>query len=66
VTTSAVSAPTTEPTLQHRLRETTVTVRLADGSPAAGTEVRVEQVAHAFGLGNIGFDFVGPSPAAPP
>jgi GH35 family endo-1,4-beta-xylanase len=62
VTTSSASAPTTDPSLRHRLRETTVTVRRADGTPAAETEVGVEQVAHAFGLGNIGFDFVGMSP----
>jgi endo-1,4-beta-xylanase len=34
-------------------------VRNADGSAAADTEVSVEQVGHAFGIGNIGFDFVG-------
>jgi GH35 family endo-1,4-beta-xylanase len=55
----AASCPTHDPALRHRVRETTVTVRNADGSAAAGTEVAVEQVSHAFGLGNIGFDFVG-------
>jgi len=60
VTTPPVtSCPTSDPALQHRVRETTVTVRHADGSPAAGTEVAVEQLTHAFGLGNIGFDLVG-------
>lgn len=38
-----------------------MTVRRADGTEAADTDVAVEQVAHAFGLGNIGFDFVGRS-----
>jgi GH35 family endo-1,4-beta-xylanase len=53
------SCPTTDAALAHRVRETRVMVRSADGSPLADTEVRVEQVRHAFGLGNIGFDFVG-------
>jgi endo-1,4-beta-xylanase len=62
VTTPPVaSSPTSDPALQHRVRETTVTVRNPDGSPAAGTDVTVEQLTHAFGLGNIGFDFVGMS-----
>jgi endo-1,4-beta-xylanase len=58
-TPSVVSCPTTDAALAHRVRETTVTVRSADGTPAADTVVTVEQVRHAFGLGNIGFDFVG-------
>jgi GH35 family endo-1,4-beta-xylanase len=53
------SCPTTDAALQHRVRETTLTVRRPDGTPAADTDVVVEQTAHAFGLGNIGFDFVG-------
>lgn len=48
----------TTPDLSHRTRETTLTVRRPDGSPAADAEVVVEQVRHAFGFGNIGFDFV--------
>jgi GH35 family endo-1,4-beta-xylanase len=31
----------------------------ADGSPLSNSPVTVEQVSHAFGFGNIGFDFVG-------
>ena len=59
---SLASCPSTDPALQHRVRETTVTVLRADGSPAADTEIGVEQVRHAFGFGNIGFDFVGRPP----
>ncbi|MDH2415310.1 endo-1,4-beta-xylanase [Nocardioides sp. CER19] len=58
-TPSVASCPTTDAALAHRVRATTVTVRNADGTPAADTVVAVEQVRHAFGLGNIGFDFVG-------
>src|SRR3712207_5117070 len=42
-----------------RRSEATLTVRHADGSPCADTEVLVQQVRHDFGFGNIGFDFVG-------
>jgi endo-1,4-beta-xylanase len=42
-----------------RRSEATLTVRHADGSPCADTDVLVEQVRHAFAFGNIGFDFVG-------
>ncbi|MFD2093696.1 endo-1,4-beta-xylanase [Blastococcus deserti] len=42
-----------------RRSEATLTVRHADGSPCADTEVLVEQVRHDFPFGNIGFDFVG-------
>ncbi|MCU1474827.1 endo-1,4-beta-xylanase [Amnibacterium sp.] len=43
---------------EHRLGEAVVTVLSADGAPLADTEVTVEQRRHAFGFGNIGFDFV--------
>lgn len=42
----------------HRTSHTTVTVVDASGAPIAGREVTVEQTRHAFGFGNIGFDFV--------
>ncbi|HTI74419.1 MAG TPA: endo-1,4-beta-xylanase, partial [Mycobacterium sp.] len=42
----------------HRIGESTVTVRGADGRPLAGRPVTVEQQRHAFSFGNIGFDFV--------
>src|SRR3954466_9461723 len=45
-------------TLAHRELETTLTVRTPGGAPLAGVEVTFEQVGHAFGFGNIGFDFV--------
>ncbi|MGV8967173.1 MAG: endo-1,4-beta-xylanase [Cellulomonas sp.] len=44
--------------MAHRFGETVVTVLDADGRPLAGTEVTVAQRRHAFGLGNIGFDFI--------
>ena len=54
-----VSAPAAaDPRMQHRMGEVLVTVLDADGSPLAGCEVSVEQQRHAFGFGNIGFDFV--------
>jgi GH35 family endo-1,4-beta-xylanase len=42
-----------------RALEATLTVRSADGSPCADTDVLVRQVRHDFAFGNIGFDFVG-------
>jgi Beta-1,4-xylanase len=42
----------------HRLGSAELEVRRADGSPLADTEVRVEQVRHAFGFGNIGFELL--------
>ena len=45
-------------TMKHRLGETVVTVLGADGRPLAGLDVTVAQRRHAFGLGNIGFDFI--------
>lgn len=42
----------------HRRAEARIVVRGADGTPLASTEVRVEQTRHAFGFGNIGFDFI--------
>lgn len=41
----------------HRLATATVEVRSGDG-PVADAEVRVEQVRHAFGFGNIGFELL--------
>jgi endo-1,4-beta-xylanase len=51
----------TTPTLADDLRRISgvLTVRRADGSPCADTDVLVEQVRHDFAFGNIGFDFVG-------
>ncbi len=52
----------------HREAEATVTLRGADGAPLADSPVTVEQVRHAFGFGNIGFDLLplvgGPAPEA--
>lgn len=52
------ASPTPDPTLAHRTTETTVTVLGPDGAPLAGTEVVVGQTRHAFGFGNIGFEFL--------
>lgn len=49
---------TPDPSLAHRTASTTVTVVDAAGTPRANTEVTVEQTRHAFGFGNIGFDFI--------
>lgn len=48
-----------DPALAHRVTRAAVTVTAADGTPLAGVPVRVEQTRHAFGFGNIGFDFIG-------
>ncbi len=45
-------------TMAHRIGETVVTVLGTDGRPLAGVDVTVAQRRHAFGLGNIGFDFI--------
>jgi endo-1,4-beta-xylanase len=44
--------------LDHRVIDATVLVTSADGRPIADAPVTIEQVDHAFGFGNIGFDFV--------
>jgi GH35 family endo-1,4-beta-xylanase len=44
--------------LRHRTSRATVTLTGPDDSPLAGRQVRVEQVRHALGFGNIGFDFI--------
>ena len=44
--------------MDHRRGEVTLTVLDPAGNPATGCEVTVEQRRHAFGFGNIGFDFV--------
>ncbi|PZF58182.1 1,4-beta-xylanase [Curtobacterium sp. MCSS17_008] len=43
----------------HRTGETVLTVVDHEGELLPGVEVTVEQTRHAFGFGNIGFDFVG-------
>ncbi|MFF5082794.1 endo-1,4-beta-xylanase [Actinoplanes sp. NPDC000266] len=49
---------------EHRIGETTVIVRDAEGRPLSDRVVTVRQVRHAFSFGNIGFDFLtGGSPA---
>ncbi|OCG73606.1 endo-1,4-beta-xylanase [Microbacterium sediminis] len=45
-------------TLAHRHGSVVVTVIGDDGSPLAHHDVRVEQIRHAFGFGNIGFDLI--------
>ena len=44
--------------VEHRTGETVLTVVDHHGEPLPGEEVTVEQTRHAFGFGNIGFDFV--------
>lgn len=52
-------SPILNQTLRHRSFEATLTVRHPDGMVCADTDLVVEQTRHAFGFGNIGFDFVG-------
>ncbi|MFD1721628.1 endo-1,4-beta-xylanase [Amnibacterium endophyticum] len=51
---------------EHRRGRVRLTVQDAAGRPLPGAEVEVAQVRHAFGFGNIGFDFLplvgGPAP----
>ena len=44
--------------LAHRAARTVVTALGADGRPLADADVVVAQQRHAFGFGNIGFDFI--------
>ncbi|TDN91445.1 endo-1,4-beta-xylanase [Microbacterium sp. BK668] len=46
------------PDLSHRFREVPLELIAPDGTRVAGEPVTVEQTRHAFGFGNIGFDFV--------
>lgn len=43
----------------HRTVDTVVTVTDGSGSAVTNAEVLVAQTRHAFGFGNIGFDFIG-------
>jgi len=56
--TPATPDPTRHTTLGHRFGTVVVTVLGAHGQPLRDREVIVEQSAHAFSLGNIGFDFI--------
>ena len=42
----------------HRIAEAVVTVTDAAGNPLEDAELAVAQTRHAFGFGNIGFDFI--------
>ena len=53
-----VAATSPDRTMGHRIGEALVTVLGADGRPLSGVDVTVSQRRHAFGLGNIGFDFI--------
>lgn len=46
------------PDLSPRFRDVSLRILDADGAPVAPASVVVEQTRHAFGFGNIGFDFV--------
>jgi endo-1,4-beta-xylanase len=56
--TSAPRDPTRQPGLPHRFGKVSIIVLGADGRPLSDREVIVEQRAHAFSFGNIGFDFI--------
>ncbi|GIG30783.1 endo-1,4-beta-xylanase [Cellulomonas marina] len=53
-----VAALTVAEPLRHRLRRSEVVVLDGAGRLLADTDVVVEQTAHAFGFGNIGFDLI--------
>jgi endo-1,4-beta-xylanase len=44
---------------EHRVLDAVITVLDASGNPVPNAEVSVAQTRHAFGFGNIGFDFIG-------
>ena len=48
----------TAPDLSHRFHQVALRVVDADGAPLPPAAATVEQTRHAFGFGNIGFDFV--------
>ncbi|WP_188037308.1 endo-1,4-beta-xylanase [Actinotalea sp. JY-7885] len=52
------SSPTPDPTFAHRTADATLTVLGPDGAPLRDADVVVAQTRHAFGLGNIGFEFI--------
>jgi endo-1,4-beta-xylanase len=56
--TAAQLNPTWQAALPHRFGKVSVTVLDADGQPLSDREVILEQRAHAFSFGNIGFDFI--------
>ena len=56
--TAAHPDPIWRSTLPHRFGKVSVTVLDADGHRLSNCEVVVEQRAHAFSFGNIGFDFI--------
>lgn len=53
--------------LRFRMTEARLRVTDPDGTPRAGERVTIEQMAHRFGFGNIGFDLIewvaGPAPS---
>ncbi len=51
-------SPAPDLTFAHRVADAAVTVLGPDGRPLAGTDVVVRQTRHAFGFGNIGFEFI--------
>ena len=52
--------------MEHRRGEVVLTVLDRAGRPVAGRDVVIEQRRHAFGFGNIGFDFVSAVGGAEP
>ena len=57
-------SPAPDPTMAHRRGTATVEVRDPGGRPLADTEVVLEQVDHAVGLGCAAFELLPPDPAA--
>lgn len=44
--------------LTHRRSNARIRITDSSGQPLSGSQVHVRQTAHAFGFGNIGFDFI--------
>ena len=52
--------------MEHRRGQVALTVLDRAGRPVTGRDVVIEQRRHAFGFGNIGFDFVSAVGGAEP
>jgi len=53
-----VASRTAGPAFRHRMVRGDLTLVTRDGEPLRGRPVTIEQAGHAFGFGNIGFDFI--------
>lgn len=55
---ASVPSSRTHSALRHRVGTTSVILEDSTGAPLVDADVAIEQTRHAFGFGNIGFDFI--------